>query len=126
MRRIDRILTGSVLILAAWLIIHFRLAESVTGPLDSRVSAVVDGVRHAAELELNEQQPIPSGFYLYECDIDLLHALSPLQLPSLSVIGLGCYALYCVGIGLWNFGDAGNAAESLTQVRKIYYSWSAQ
>ena len=30
---------------------------------------------------------------------------------------LGCYFLYCVGVGLWNFGDAGNAAEELAKVR---------
>ena len=32
---------------------------------------------------------------------------------------LGCYALYCIGMGLFHFGDPGDAAESLNRVRAL-------
>lgn len=50
----------------------------------------------------------------------LLHrAAVTLQLPAWGVIVLGCYALYCIGLGLYNFGDPGSAAEDLQQVRAL-------
>jgi hypothetical protein len=45
MRRIDRIVATGAALLAAWLVLHFRLLEPHTGPLDARVLAVVDAVR---------------------------------------------------------------------------------
>jgi hypothetical protein len=46
--------------------------------------------------------------------LNYLHA----QLPAWGVIVLGCYALYSIGLGLYNFGDPGSAAEDLQQVRR--------
>ena len=50
---------------------------------------------------------------------DVFALLACLQLPAWSVIVLGCYALYCIGLGLYNFGDPGSAAEDLAKVREI-------
>ena len=33
---------------------------------------------------------------------------------------LGCYALYCIGLGLFNFGDPGSAAEDLVEVGGVW------
>lgn len=54
-----------------------------------------------------------------------------MQLPAWGLVALGCYALYCIGLGLFNFGDPGSAAEDLTKVRGLrccgrrVWSWGA-
>lgn len=45
------------------------------------------------------------------------------QLPAWGLVALGCYALYCIGLGLFNFGDPGLAAEDLTKVRACGRGW---